>query len=467
MITAKFENIGPIKKAKLELGDLTIIAGQNNTGKTYLVYTLGEFLRSWSRGKYNFFKNSKKYPKQYNLKIKEIAERIKRTGSVEITLDEYNYMSDQLTKMASKLFSKKDIHKVFSSSKEEFEKANFQFKEKYKSMKGGIVIRSPRSPEDEKPLVKLSFQDNKLKFEIGDPEHAMFSGQFDGLYICFSIIMQHNSVEPFILSAERFGISLFHKELDFTRNKLIQELQKRLGSKNFNPREFIEEESSRYAMPIQHNIDFTRDLLHIAKKKGKLPMDAVNLVKNMAGGYYKAEKDAIKFISNRRGKNRFEIPLHLASSSARGILDLYFYIRHIAERGQLLIIDEPESHLSPHNQLLMARLLAFCVNSGIKALITTHSDYIIKEINNLIMLHQDFEDKQEFLKKYKKEYTENDRLDPNSVKAYICEEGGLSPCDIDEKGIKEMSVFDDAIDDINLISEELNIYTKADTLEDD
>ena len=30
-----------------------------------------------------------------------------------------------------------------------------------------------------------------------------------------------------------------------------------------------------------------------------------------------------------------------------------------------------------------------------------------------------------------------------------------------------MSVFDDAIDDINLISEELNIYTNIDTVEDD
>ncbi len=40
MIKARFQNIGPIKDAELELGDLTIIAGQNNTGKTYLVYTL-------------------------------------------------------------------------------------------------------------------------------------------------------------------------------------------------------------------------------------------------------------------------------------------------------------------------------------------------------------------------------------------------------------------------------------------
>jgi len=40
-----FKNIGPISEAELELKDLTIIAGANNTGKTYLAYTLYGFLR--------------------------------------------------------------------------------------------------------------------------------------------------------------------------------------------------------------------------------------------------------------------------------------------------------------------------------------------------------------------------------------------------------------------------------------
>ena len=43
----RFRNIGPIDNAELELGDLTLIAGRNNTGKTYIVYTLYGFLRNW------------------------------------------------------------------------------------------------------------------------------------------------------------------------------------------------------------------------------------------------------------------------------------------------------------------------------------------------------------------------------------------------------------------------------------
>ena len=469
MITATFKNIGPIKKAKLELGDLTIIAGQNNTGKTYLAHTLFSFLDLWGENRLNFLyilNELNKHDKKYDAKIKEIANQIKKTGSAEITPDECKLMSDWLIASASKFFSKEIIHQAFSSSKDEFEKASFEFKEnKSMEMKDKIFVRNTK---EKNVLMKCFFQDNRLKFQIDNLEHVKSSEQLEWVYLSFGGIVQSNIIRPFILSTERFGISLFYKELDFTKNRLVEELQNFSGNKGFDPFKFIEKVSARYTTPIKRNIDFTRELFNIAKQKSELSTDTVNLVKNMVGGYYKAEKDVIKFISNKRGKNRFEIPLHLASSSARGISDLYFYLKHLAKKtGQILIIDEPESHLDPRNQILMTRLLAFCVNKGIKVLITTHSDYIIKEINNLIMLHQDFGYKQKFLKKHKKEYTENDHLDPNFVKAYICENGGLSPCDIDERGIKEMSVFDDAIDDINLVCGELNTYIDIETLEDD
>ena len=41
----RFSNLGPISEAELELGDLTIIAGRNNTGKTYLTYVLYDFMK--------------------------------------------------------------------------------------------------------------------------------------------------------------------------------------------------------------------------------------------------------------------------------------------------------------------------------------------------------------------------------------------------------------------------------------
>jgi predicted ATPase len=40
----KIKNLGVLKQAEFTLGDLTIICGGNNTGKTYATYALFGFL---------------------------------------------------------------------------------------------------------------------------------------------------------------------------------------------------------------------------------------------------------------------------------------------------------------------------------------------------------------------------------------------------------------------------------------
>ena len=48
MVKFKLENIGLIEKIEVSLNDLTLICGQNNTGKTYVTYSIYGFLDSWS-----------------------------------------------------------------------------------------------------------------------------------------------------------------------------------------------------------------------------------------------------------------------------------------------------------------------------------------------------------------------------------------------------------------------------------
>lgn len=83
----------------------------------------------------------------------------------------------------------------------------------------------------------------------------------------------------------------------------------------------------------------------------------------------------------------------------------------------LIIIDEPEISLHPKNQILFARALARIVNAGIFLIINTHSDYIIREINNMIMLSS--VSKKEMVKKLG--YKENEILSADMVNAYYFE----------------------------------------------
>jgi predicted ATPase len=77
-------------------------------------------------------------------------------------------------------------------------------------------------------------------------------------------------------------------------------------------------------------------------------------------------------------------PLHRTSSMISELAPIVLYLRHLLDPGELLIIEEPESHLHPASQLLLARALARLVTAGVRVLITTHSDYFLAQLNNLM-----------------------------------------------------------------------------------
>ena len=286
---------------------------------------------------------------------------------------------------------------------------------------------------------------------------------FDG-YI--SLLFPEFRHQVSVLSAERFSIALFHRELDFTKNQLIdmvQKLRSRKSTDDFLISRLIEEGTSYYALPIKDNIDFTRSIPHVQRLQSELYSDKLFAeIKALMKGYYASEHGELRFKSTARGLNRFDVPLYLASSSARGLSDLYFFLRHVAEKHHLLIIDEPESHLDTTNQILLARLLVHFIKTGIRVLVTTHSDYLLKEINNLIMLCNDFADKDEVAKSLG--YSDNDFLYPHHVRAYVAEDGGLTECTVDEFGI-DVPVFDATIDRINQVSNELSSRIKKHSIE--
>ena len=79
-----------------------------------------------------------------------------------------------------------------------------------------------------------------------------------------------------------------------------------------------------------------------------------------------------------------EMRLNQASSMVSELAPLVLYLRGLVRPGDTLIIEEPEAHLHPGAQADMAVILARLVRAGIKVIITTHSDWLLQEIGNLI-----------------------------------------------------------------------------------
>ena len=60
------------------------------------------------------------------------------------------------------------------------------------------------------------------------------------------------------------------------------------------------------------------------------------------------------------------------------------FLRGTIDRDDTLIIEEPEAHLHPAAQTWMAVTLARMVRAGVRVVVATHSDWLLKEIGNLM-----------------------------------------------------------------------------------
>jgi hypothetical protein len=273
--------------------------------------------------------------------------------------------------------------------------------------------------------------------------------------------------KPFLASAERTGAAIFQRELDFTKNRLVEMLGNK--STKLHPVQFLSKFSGEYPIAVRKNVDFIRSLPDLTNKESfvlKQHPEILEAFKDIIGGEYKVTKDGeVQFIPN--SNKRVKLDLVESSSAVRSLLDIGFYLRHVAVPGDLLMVDEPELNLHPENQRRVARLFARLVNIGVKVFITTHSDYIIKELNTLIMLNS--EDARLRAIAEREHYKSSELLNADKIKVYIADEDlikldgaqrktrcqTLVPADIDSKLGIEARSFDNTIEDMNRIQEEI------------
>ncbi len=450
------KNLGALKQAKFTLGDLTIICGCNNTGKTYAAYALFGFLYIWRR----IF--------SIDVDDNEIDQLLK-DGVIRININNYVKQSKQIITKGCQEYTQQ-LPKIFATAAERFKEAVFDVVldsqeieiassfSRRMSAASAEIFSITKSQDSTELVVTLLVEQEKAKIPTDVIKHIIGDALKE---IIFSRVFPN----PFIASAERTGAAIFRKELNFARNRLLEEMGQ-ADKKNIDPIELLLKDYEDYALPIKTDVDFIRQLESLVKKSSfiaeKHPDILVDFADIIGGEYTVTRNDELYYVP--KGK-RIRLSMDESSSAVRSLLGIGFYLKHEAKYGDLLIVDEPELNLHPENQRRVARLFARLINVGIKVFITTHSDYIIKELNTLIMLRQD----KPHLKKIVDDegYRTEELLSPDRVKVYIAEEalimldGGtrknryqtLTPADIDpELGI-EVRSFDTTIETMNRIQE--------------
>ncbi len=106
----------------------------------------------------------------------------------------------------------------------------------------------------------------------------------------------------------------------------------------------------------------------------------------LKGSVLMESSDVIKYPQFAYKPNGWKksLPLKNASSMVSELAPVVLYLRHQVERDEALIIEEPESHLHPAMQVEFTRQIAALVNAGVQVIITTHSEWVLEELANIV-----------------------------------------------------------------------------------
>ena len=125
--------------------------------------------------------------------------------------------------------------------------------------------------------------------------------------------------------------------------------------------------------------------------------------------------------------------LHKTSSMVSELVPIVIFIRHLTQPNDLLIVEEPESHLHPAAQQLLARAFARLLSQDVSLLLTTHSDYLLQQLTNLIRVEPLTGEKRDRF-----DYSDDESIPASSVGAYLFETTGEMPGSV----IRELPVTD-------------------------
>ncbi len=457
----ELKKVGLIDDAAIQLADLTILCGENNTGKTYVTYTVYGFLRTWRQILSRELEAT-------------IFEALNESNNSKIDLG--SLFSGHINKYLDRIAKRyaKNLPKILASDPERLSEAkvnisvtteiDFLLSEYQRSIKdsaGGKTLATIRKAKNSR-ILEILIGDESLK------ENKYGLSEFIADAIA-DIVFTPYLPDVFIASAERTGVAIFRKELDFARTRLIEAIGQQDRKSLRNPFRLIEQMQAGYARPVQDNVDFTRQIEDIDKQVSPLVQDypqVMDVFEAVIGGTYKIIKGKGLYYQPR-GVKKPRLSMSESSSSVRALLDIGFYLRCRAKVGDLLMIDEPELNLHPVNQRALARLIAYLINCGVRVFMTTHSDYIIKELNTLIMLNAKTAHTKQVQHKYG--YGDEEILDYSKVKLFMtcstpekiagkgrkAKINGLREAHINaEQGI-EVETFDTTIETMNSIQSEI------------
>lgn len=371
------KNIGILQKASVEINGLTVIAGENDSGKS----TIGKLAFSIIKGFQAYEEELSESKNDVILgEIEKIFFMIRR-------FIDFNENEDLRKEFYPTTFYKAFIDnydlKIIEKKKNIILSLNLSEKQKNESIKILENIINIVNKEDsyEEKIVKSLNKTIESEFEneinLFDSKESVVELK-DGVNKLFDLKINDNMVQNISIKDKLLPI----QDVTFIESPIIFSFYNVIADADLNIKTH-----SRFKSPFRR----VNTYFHIKDLGTKLSNTnyvvlendkILEKLKNIMGGQMKLKKvnpakNEFVFVKNKKNIKSINTAMGIKSFA---IIDLLYRSNQL-NPNNLLIIDEPEVHLHPKWQVEYAKLLIELVKNGIKVLVTSHSPYLIEALN--------------------------------------------------------------------------------------
>lgn len=380
----QIKEIGAIKEATIDLSKrLNLFCGTNGTGKTYMAYII--YAITSLENKNLGIRLNKDF-------INDLVSE--KEANLSIDLGElWKYQQNEISQIKDNLWS---LFALSETKQEQyFNKANISFLETQDKFNERIeALQYNWDIKLDDYSFVIGKEKDGLNLRIAIPNDIKRDERFIS-YIEIVLMSRIYSLLAFFpitssvfFPVERNSIFTFSNELSIRNNERYEMIQEMLlEKKDLNPFQIFLNRKNRYPQAIKDALKIADDLDEYQKTQSKYYEFAEEIENDLLNGKVVISKEGnVEFKSNKA--KSLSLSFHQSSSIVKTLASLILYLKHKAVENDLIIIDEPELNLHPNNQILLTRIFSKLIKKGLRIILSTHSDYIIREFNNILMISQ-------------------------------------------------------------------------------
>lgn len=411
------ENFGPIRKADVVIGPMTVFVGPSNTGKSYLailVYAVLETLNSEqflpdkslsSGGLLKLVRTALEFPEKQEKHLLAGIEKLFSLWAKNVSEAWKSRIAYCLGEDGKKMLGAENLVVKISSQQtgvvlDVCSPANSEIQDKSKQYLV-MMAKQPKNDSQERSGLALLYalfrsDDDEISPEDIESDFAVFEiiwkiYSFFSTLLCASLLSAEKEspaklrIQPHYLPASRGGIMQSHRALveSVLQRAPVSGLSGVASGPAFTG---IVSDFVRKLVTLPNAQ--TRSDSDVAKAKWKVANIGKAMEKEIMAGEIKVERSETSYPDFRyqfsRSGGTYELPLTNASSMVSELAPLSIFMRYYVAPGDLFIIEEPEAHLHPGAQRDITNILVQLVNAGVRVLITTHSDTVLEQLGNYV-----------------------------------------------------------------------------------